>query len=222
MGGGNGTHDVGMIETLEHPYLAPHALFTPLDFASSESPSVRPRMRRPQEMAREGFRVVAEESGVAGSELGGGGEGWVGGSAARRSARVHRSAGTCHVARCHNAMTTMWACDISSIISECVHTRDSETLLTRTVTFSKRATPEDVMVADLVFADGGCAVTIFGRRARTFRCRCADRIRIGDNTHSRLSGWFLRASRKWEEKSLEKAACRDNEGQPGRYGGPPF
>ena len=58
-----------MIEALEHPYLAPHALFIPLDFASSESPSVRPRMRRPQEMAGEGFRVVAEESGVAGSEL---------------------------------------------------------------------------------------------------------------------------------------------------------
>ena len=74
-----------MIEALEHPYLAPHALFIPIDFASSESPSVRPRMRRPQEMAGEGFRGVAEESGVAGSDLGvavrGGVGGWVGGAA---------------------------------------------------------------------------------------------------------------------------------------------
>ena len=59
-----------MIEALEHPYLAPHALFIPLDFSSSESPSVRPRVGRPQAMAREGFRVVNEESWVAGSELG--------------------------------------------------------------------------------------------------------------------------------------------------------
>ena len=74
-----------MIETLEHPYLAPYALFISLDFSSSESPSVRPHVRRPQAMAREGFRVVNEESGVAGGELGvmvrGGVGGWVGGAA---------------------------------------------------------------------------------------------------------------------------------------------
>ena len=28
----NGTHDVGMIETLKHPHLTPHPLLIPLDF----------------------------------------------------------------------------------------------------------------------------------------------------------------------------------------------
>jgi len=54
--------------------------------------------------------VAAKESGVAGRELGRGG---MDGSAARRSARVHRSGGTCHVARCH-VMTKMWGlCNIT-------------------------------------------------------------------------------------------------------------
>ena len=65
--------------------LAPHALFISLEFSSSESPSVRPRVRRSQAMAREEFRVVDEEREVTGSELGvvmkGEVGGWVGGAA---------------------------------------------------------------------------------------------------------------------------------------------
>ena len=29
---GNGTYDIGTIETLKHPHLTPHALLIPLDF----------------------------------------------------------------------------------------------------------------------------------------------------------------------------------------------
>jgi len=90
-----------MIETLEHPHLAPYALLVPLDFL------LRNGLQR--DLARdvsrhrlgEGLHVAAKESGVAGRDLDvaeGEGEdelaGW-------RSAGVHCSGGTCHVARCH-------------------------------------------------------------------------------------------------------------------------
>ena len=92
---GKGTHDIGMIETLERPHLAPHALLfrnrLQCDLAR-DIPSCR--LGGGTLRGREGERGSGERAGV----VEGGG---MDGSTARRSARVHCSGGTRHVARCH-------------------------------------------------------------------------------------------------------------------------
>lgn len=73
----------------------------PLTFFFGIALSATSRVTSPGAVVVEGLRVAVAESGVVGREMG---EAVVGGvvePAARRSARVHCSGGTCHVARCH-------------------------------------------------------------------------------------------------------------------------
>ena len=81
-GWGNETHhvDVEMMETQKHPHLAPHALLILLDFLLGIAFSATSRMRSPGAVWPEGFRVAAEDSGVAAREPGvvvGRGEAWM-------------------------------------------------------------------------------------------------------------------------------------------------
>ena len=107
MGWRNGTHDVRMIETLEHPHLTPHAFLVPFDLWLSPSelfcdlacdvPGLR--LARGISQSREGERGSGESVGF------GGGEG-MNGAAARRSATVYYSGEPCR-ARPYS-MTMMW------------------------------------------------------------------------------------------------------------------
>jgi len=92
------THEIGMIDTLERTRISLHTLSSfPLTFSFGMAFSATSRGTSPGAVWAEGFRVAAKESGVGGRELGVAVWGGVDGPAARRSARVHCSGGTCHV-----------------------------------------------------------------------------------------------------------------------------
>ena len=86
--------------------------------------------------------MVVEESGVAGREPGVAVGGGVDGPAARRSSVVHCSGGTCHVARCHYAMTHDRYRVRAYTPMRALHTYHH---------FSKRTGPEDVANVVLLF-----------------------------------------------------------------------
>jgi len=90
-----------MIETLEHPHLAPHDLLIPLDFLLRNRLQCDLTRDVPRHRLGGGASRGRERDGVAGRESDvaeGEGEDELAG---RRSARVHCPGGTCHVARCH-------------------------------------------------------------------------------------------------------------------------
>jgi len=68
-GGGETTHDIGMIETLEHSHPIP---FFRTAFSTTSC------VTSPGAVRAEGFRVAAKESGVVGRELGVAVEVWMG------------------------------------------------------------------------------------------------------------------------------------------------
>jgi len=121
-GGGNGMHNVWIIETLEHP-ISLHTLPSfPLTFFFRMAFSVTSRMTSLGAVWAEGVRVATKETGEAGRELGVELEGGVDGLAALRSARAQRSGGylLCHALL--YAMTVMWGLwYIYSIVLECIH-----------------------------------------------------------------------------------------------------
>jgi len=139
-------YDVEMIKTLEHPHLTPQALLIPLDFLLRNRLQCNIARDIPDAVWAEGFRVVAEESGVAGRELGVTMGGGVDGPAARRSTRVHWWYVPCRALP--YAMTMMWGLwYIHGIVLECSHPRGFHTYHD----FSKRASPEDVAYLVLLF-----------------------------------------------------------------------
>ena len=106
------------------------------------------RVTSPGDVWADGFRVDAEESGVAGRELGVAVGGGVDGPAAPRSAGVHCSGGTCHVARCH-----IYAMDHDVYLRYRYRVRVYTTrgALHTYHDFSKRTSPEDVADVILLF-----------------------------------------------------------------------
>jgi len=108
---------MGMVETLEHPHLAPHALLIPLDFLLQNGPQCglardvhRHRLCGGTPRGREGERGSGERVGGGGEERGG-----VDGPATRRSVRVHCTGSTCHIARCHMRRPWCGVCDIFTV-----------------------------------------------------------------------------------------------------------
>jgi len=91
------THDIWMIETLEHLHLAPYALLIPLGMAFSATSC----MTTLGTSWVEGLHVAMKECGVVGresDEVEGEGEDKLAGQC---SVRVHYPGGTCHVTHCH-------------------------------------------------------------------------------------------------------------------------
>ena len=105
---GKGTDDIGMIETLEHPHFAPHALLLPFDFPLRNRLQCDLACDVPRCRLGGGLPRGREEERVRRERVGGGGGGRVDGPAARRSAGVHCSGGYVPCRALQYAMTLMW------------------------------------------------------------------------------------------------------------------
>ena len=136
---------MGMIETLEHPHLAPHALLIPLDFPLQNGPQCGlardvPRRRRlcgGTPRGRKGERGSRER-------VGGGGEGrhgWTG------YAALSEGLVFWWYVSCPALLYAMTMMRRLCFYSECIHPRDHRTYHD----FSKRASHEDVADVVLLF-----------------------------------------------------------------------
>jgi len=77
----DGTHDVGMIETLEHAHLTPHALLIPLDFLLRNGLQCDLARDIPRRSRGEGTSRDRDGERGSGARVGGGGggrRGWAG------------------------------------------------------------------------------------------------------------------------------------------------